>query len=367
MNEFYLKSIYLENYRNIKNCDLTFSKNINCLFGKNGNGKTNLLEAIFYSAFKKSFRKNVNKEQIIKSEIDHFIIKSDFQCDDKEINHAFKVSKEDSLIYVNKKKTNKLSKAYIVSINPHDSFLYHHQSSYRRNLLNHLITTFDENYGKSLKIFEKTLRMRNSLITKYQGPRENLLRQILALDEILAKEGLVLLRARENFCKKINTIIERIFNEIFNEPLKINLEYESEFKNMDSEEEIYNYYQGRVEKDLIRKGTKKGLHLDDYLIFIDEKPAETYGSVGQQKVSYLSLLFAYVEYLENELKIPPIILLDDISGELDSRCWKNLLNYLDKKLLQVFISTANDSFGEDLENFRESKKFNVVAGSISER
>ena len=137
----------------------------------------------------------------------------------------------------------------------------------------------------------------------------------------------------------------------------------SKFKNL-SIEEIKSFYENSLEKDEIIQKTQYGIHRDDYTFHFDGFNSFEYCSLGQQKMSFLSLIFAYIELFRYKFNSYPIVLIDDVSGELDGRRWKNLINYLIKKNFQVMITTANENFRKELESIKESTKFYIENGYV---
>ncbi len=367
MSKTYLENIYVENFRNLAESKIEFSKNINCISGNNGNGKTNLLEAIYYSIYKKSFRKNTKEDLIYKSDNEnYFVLKTNFYKEGKKFNHSMKIRDNEKQIYVNNQKNKRLEKIKSVPINPYDSHLFYANKKMRRDLIDNFISDYDSIYKKSLSHFSKALRSRNSIIQKYIGPESEFLRQIKVYDEIIAENGQVLIKKRYEFIKELNPILEQTFKEIFREPIDLKIIYESKFSKDVNKSEIYNFYQSDISKDRMVKSTRRGIHLDDINILLNNKYCHEYGSIGQQKVSFLSLLFSYVGYLQTHEKITPILLIDDISGELDSLCLDNLLKYLERKQVQVFITTANEEFAKRLNNILGSKHYVIDQGNITE-
>jgi len=367
MSDTYLENIYLENFRNLDKSKVEFSKKINCISGNNGNGKTNLLEAIYYSIYKKSFRKNTKDDLLYKSDNDqYFILKTDFYKSGKKYNHSMKIQEDEKKIYVNSQKNKRLEKIKSVPINPYDSHIFYANKKMRRDLIDGFISDYDSVYKKSLANFNKSLRSRNLIIQKYFGPEVEFTRQIKVYDEIIAENAEVLIKKRYEFIEELNPILKQTFNEIFREPIDLKIQYESKFGKDVNKAEIYNFYQSEISKDRMVKGTRRGIHLDDVNILLNNKYCHEYGSIGQQKVSFLSLLFSYVGYLQTHEKITPILLIDDISGELDSLCLDNLLKYLERKQVQVFITTANEEFAKRLNNILGSKHYVIDQGKITE-
>ncbi len=368
MSDTYLENIYLKNFRNLKEVNLDFSKNVNLITGNNANGKTNLLEAIYYSIYKKSFRKST-KDNLIFSNLDkekYFILKSNFYKNGDEFNHSMKIEEDSKLVYVNNQKNKRFKEVKSISINPYDCHNFYANKKIRRELLDNFISDFDSAYKKSLANFSKALRSRNVLLAKFFGPEDHFQNQIKVYDKIISENVYYLLHKRFEFIEKLNPILCKTFKNIFREPLELKAHYESCFDKNSSKEDIFNFYQSGLSKDRILKTTKRGLHLDDLNLSINNNYCHEYASIGQQKVSFLSILFAYVGYLETTQKITPILLIDDISGELDSLCLDNLLKYLENKQIQVFITTANLEFASRINSIFGSKHYLVEQGLVTE-
>ncbi len=368
MSDTYLEDIYFKNYRNLKEANISFSKNINLITGNNANGKTNLLEAIYYSIYKKSFRKNT-KDNLIFSQLDeekYFILKTNFFKFGSKFNHSMKIDENEKLIYVNNQKSKKLENIKSIPINPYDCHTFFSNKKNRRDLFDSFISDIDKDYKIALRDFNKALRSRNVLLSKFFGPKEHFEKQIKVYDQLISKNAKILLNKRYNFVEKLNPLLCKTFKNIFREPMDLKIVYESSLPNDSSEEDIFNFYQKNLDKDRIMKTTKRGIHLDDFNILINNNYCHEYGSVGQQKISFLSLLFSYVGYLETVEKITPILLIDDISGELDSLCLDNLLKYLEIKRIQVFITTANQEFANKINSILGSKQYVVEKGVVTE-
>ena len=147
--------------------------------------------------------------------------------------------------------------------------------------------------------------------------------------------------------------MKNTFKEIFEETHNLEIQLESKFKDK-SKEEIFNYYRSSFPKDCDAKQTTYGIHRDDYVFHFDGLNSYEFCSLGQQKMSFLSLIFAYIELFRYKFVFYPIVLIDDVSGELDGHRWLNLINFLKKKEFQVLITTANEAFKVELE-----KKINI--------
>jgi DNA replication and repair protein RecF len=364
MNQIYLKKLQLTNYRNLDNGIYTFSENINCIFGDNGNGKTNLLEAVFYLINRKSFRKNTSFQQIISVESEKpEILFSAALAQENSVQKSVtgKINNEQTQWFLDNKQTNKKIDLKTVFINPFDSFSFHSTSSFRRNWIDTYLSMLDPAYKRCLSQFNTSLRFRNNLLSKKP---QNYKEQILANNPKLSELTVNLIRSKKQFLKEIKQYCDLTFKIIFNNVHNLELELTSKFAR-NSYEEVLMYYNSSIEKDSIIGHTTSGVHRDDYIFLFDGYNSYEYCSLGQQKMSFLSLLFAYIELFRYKFNAYPMVLIDDVSGELDERRWKNLISYLEAKKFQVLISTANRGFKKELEQIEEAKKIFLENGKLS--
>ena len=362
--QFKLSKLQTTNFRNLENSIFEFSTGINCIFGNNGNGKTNILEAIHFLINKKSFRKNAGFPQIIsiESEKPEIIFSSIFKSvsDDKQstMTYTGKWSDSSQHWYLDNTQVKKKIDLETVFINPFDSYSFHTIPSFRRDWFDSHISKINKSYKKTLKDFNQSLRFRNNLLSK----RPNQYReQIEAIDNQLAEYSYFLLQERLKFIKEIEEYCTETFKSIFDEEHELTIEITTKFRNY-SVQDIKNYYAESLKKDEIMYKTHYGIHRDDYVFHFDGFNSFEYCSLGQQKMSFLSLIFAYIELFRYKYTSYPIVLIDDVSGELDSRRWKNLITYLKDKKFQVMITTANENFRKELESIEESTKFYIENG-----
>ena len=129
-----------------------------------------------------------------------------------------------------------------------------------------------------------------------------------------------------------------------------------------SPDKIYYFYRQQELKDLKAGLTTAGVHRDDYIFNFNGINSYEFCSLGQQKMSFLSLLFAYIELFRYKFKTYPIVLIDDVSGELDMLRWKNLLNYLGDMPFQALVTTANENFRFEIEKIAKAKSFEIKNG-----
>jgi DNA replication and repair protein RecF len=188
--------------------------------------------------------------------------------------------------------------------------------------------------------------------------------QLKAIDEQISEYSAFLTLRRFEFLTALNEFITPTFKMIFSEDHALLLNIDSLFLHWDKKK-IFDYYRHQESNDLKSGITQVGIHRDDYVFCFDGLNAFEFCSLGQQKMAFLSLIFAYIELFRYKFTSYPIVLIDDVSGELDSQRWKNLIEYLETKNFQVLITTANENFGKELEKIPASKKFYIEHGTLT--
>jgi DNA replication and repair protein RecF len=363
MNCWKIKKLQNQNFRNLKNNIFEFSPGINCIFGENGNGKTNLLEAVFILTNKKSFRKNTGYSQIINIEGENpeIIIQSVFSNNDELVSYSMRMNDSIEERFLNNKIEKSKTPSSSVFINPFDAYHFHTSTTFRRNWIDSHISLFDKDYRQTLSKFQKALKFRNSLLSiSIKSASE----QLRAIDVQLSEFSALLTQKRHEFLLDINQFITPTFRAIFSQDHSLELTLESLFTHWDGQK-IFDFYRHQEKSDIKARVTQVGIHRDDFIFNFDGLNAFEFCSLGQQKMAFLSMIFAYIELFRYKFTSYPIVLIDDVSGELDSQRWKNLIHYLETKNFQVLITTANENFGKELEKIPASKKFYIEHGTLT--
>lgn len=363
MLDYKLDKLQVCNFRNLENQIIEFGPGINYILGENGNGKTNLLEAVNVLVTNKSFRKNARFPQYLSmdGEEPEIIFSSVFKEDNRKTKvYSGKISKDENNWFLDGKEYKKKLDLGIVFINPFDSYGFHTMGSTRRAWFDQYISFIDAEYKKVLNRYQKQLRFRNSLLSK-KPPK--FLEQIEALDIEFSESSLLLTNKRIQFLKELSPISGKTFQQIFSEVHDLDIQLDSKVMGMNSNQ-IYLYMRQNIEKDTVCGFTTYGIHKDDYLLLFDQINSYDYCSLGQQKMSYLSLVFAYISLFRYKFNSYPIVLIDDISGELDRSRWGKLIEFLKQSKFQVLITTANEKFKEELEKIENARKIHVKDGTI---
>lgn len=345
----FIKNIKVENFRNYKNQLIEFNKNINIIYGNNAQGKTNILEAIFFSAFGKSFRTSKEK-QVIMKEKDFFKIHTEFQKKDRE-GYIDLFLGDDKSISVNGVKLNKLSELLgninIVIFSPEDINLLKDESAVRRKFLDMMISQLRKNYIYNLNNYKKNLEQKNNYL-KSRNISDDMLD---VYDEKLAEYSENVYQYRNEFIEKIKEKIKEIHSNITDEDISIVYKTDCE-----SKEKCLEKLKKNREKDKYRGFSSVGCHRDDFKILINGDEVDIYGSQGQNRTAILSLKMAELEVINDEIGEYPILLLDDFMSELDQERITNFLKSINN--IQVIITCTEKI---DLEN---SSNFYVNNGEI---
>ena len=345
----FIKNIKVENFRNYENQLIEFNKNINIIYGNNAQGKTNILEAIFFSALGKSFRTSKEK-QVIMKEKDFFKIHTEFQKKDRE-GYIDLFLGDDKLISVNGVKLNKLSELLgninIVIFSPEDINLLKDESAVRRKFLDMMISQLRKNYIYNLNNYKKNLEQKNNYL-KSRNISDDMLD---VYDEKLAEYSENVYQYRNEFIEKIKEKIKEIHSNITDEDISIVYKTDCE-----SKEKCLEKLKKNREKDKYRGFSSVGCHRDDFKILINGDEVDIYGSQGQNRTAILSLKMAELEVINDEIGEYPILLLDDFMSELDQERITNFLKSINN--IQVIITCTEKI---DLEN---SSNFYVNNGEI---
>ncbi len=354
----WIKNIKINNFRNYKNEEINLSDNINIFYGDNAQGKTNIIESIFLGGFGKSFRTSKDKEMININE-NEAIVELEYEKLDRSGKIKIILGSKKN-IFLNGIKLKKLSELLgninIVIFNPDDINILKGGPQNRRRFLDIIISQLKPNYMYNLNLYLKTLEQRNNYLRqiKEENKDENLLD---VWDEELIKYANIIYKYRYDYIEKIREKIKEIHSEITNKKENIEIEYITECY---SKENYKNLLKQRRKLDIIKGYTTKGIHRDDFEIYINDKKLDIYGSQGQHRTTILSLKLSELQIIEDEIGEKPILLLDDFMSELDK---KRINNFLDKiKNTQVIITCTEKL---DIEN-KKILIYNVKEGKVKQ-
>ncbi|MDW7668628.1 MAG: DNA replication/repair protein RecF [Bacillota bacterium] len=368
----YVENLYLENYRNFEKISIELNEKLNLFIGDNAQGKTNLIEAIFYISIGRSFRFSKDSNLIMFEKDRNYIkIKVQRRRDTKEIE--VEINKDKNKTYkINKLTLEKNSELVgivnIVIFSPDNLDLIKGSPGDRRKFLNIEISQLKPKYKYLLKKYKKILLQRNNLLKKMNQNTNNY-RLLEVWDEHLIETGSEIIQYRNEFINKIKKISKKIHWELSGEKEKLNIIYKTGLgllRNGDLDyikEKFENKLIENREREIERGITLYGPHLDDMKIIINSKNSRYYSSQGQKRTAALSLKLSEIDIIREEKKDNPIVLLDDVLSELDNKRRSHLLKYIEE--VQTIITSTDDSDLLNLLEEKDKKIFYINNGKIT--
>ena len=366
----HLSSLNLINFKNHPEAQLSFSPEINVFVGNNGVGKTNLLDAIHYLSFCKSFLNPVDRQNIRIDE-KFFMLQGDFSKEDKNVQISCSVQQgQKKKVKWNKKEYEKLAdhigKFPTVIVSPYDTNLIIEGSETRRKFIDSIISQFDRNYLETLMYYNKVLQQRNALLKQFQELRIFDQESIEVWDVQLVENGMKIYEKRRKFLEDFIPVFQKYFDLIANHKEEISIAYKSQLTDANFVEEL----EASKRKDSAVGYTGVGIHKDDLIFLINDKPIKKFGSQGQQKSFLIALKLAQFELISQLLEMKPILLLDDIFDKLDHQRVEHLMKLVsDHAFGQVFITDTDIDRIEKVfkEIDIERRVFELKSNTIEER
>lgn len=338
----YVESLALRNFRNYEALDIIFSDKINILYGDNAQGKTNILESIYLSATTRSHKRAKEKDIIRFGEEESHIR---INIKKRDVGHRIDVHLKkigNKGIAIDgipiKKSTELFGLINIIIFSPEDLSVVKSSPGERRRFMDMEICQLSRIYYSNLSKYNKILDQRNNTLKQiaYRNGVEDVLD---VWDDQLVDVGSSIIKERQNFINMLNEVIKEIHKNLTSEGEEIELKYEP---NVESD----NFADVLKEKrniDIKNTTTMSGPHRDDFGIFINNVDVRKYGSQGQQRTAALSLKLAEIELVKKIINDNPILLLDDVMSELDSKRREALLNSI-KDIQTIITCTGYDDF-----------------------
>ena len=342
---------------------MNFDEKINIIYGDNAQGKTNILESMYVCATSKSHRGSKDRE-IIRFDNDESHIKENVKKNDMNyrIDMHLKKNKPKG-IAVNgipiKRAVELFGILNIVFFSPEDLNIIKNGPSERRRFIDMELSQLDKIYLDCLINYNKVVNQRNSLLKEYAfSGREDIISSLDIWDMQLVKYGNDVIKSREKFVKEINDLVKSIHTKLSGDREQLEIIYEPCVKEQDFESELVRVR----DRDLKFKCTNIGPHKDDMCFLINGMDVRKYGSQGQQRTAALSLKLAEIELVKQIIHDTPVLFLDDVLSELDSRRQNFLLDSIGN--IQTMITcTGLDEFINN--RFSINKIFKVVNGTVS--
>lgn len=358
----HLKKISLLNFKNFSEANFEFEHKINCFVGKNGIGKTNILDAIFHLSFGKSYFNTLSVQNIKHGE-EFFVIDGEFEKQNRteQILCSLKkgqkkVLKRNGKLY--EKFSDHLGFIPLVIISPTDADLIREGSETRRKFIDSVISQLDNTYLHDLINYQKVLQQRNALLKYFAANRVFDTETLGIYDEQLANYGTKIHEKRKAFLEEFIPIFNSYYQDISNSSENVQLVYESQLGNQD----LLSLLQENLNKDKALQYTSVGIHKDDLLFEIENYSIKKFGSQGQQKSFLIALKLAQFEFVKKQSGEKPILLFDDIFDKLDeTRVSKIVAMVNNDNFGQLFISDTHPERTENIvkQTHQSYKIFNI--------
>jgi DNA replication and repair protein RecF len=322
--------------------ELEFSQKVNCLVGDNGVGKTNILDAIYYLSFCRSFFNAIDVHNITYDE-PFFLLQGEYERGQQVENIACSLKrKQKKQVKRNQKEYQKLSEHIgllpVVMVSPADNALISDGSEERRRYIDGVISQYDRNYLNALIQYNKVLQQRNAHLKQLSEKRviDNGLLEVF--NGQLNSFGEIIYRARSDFFENLLPVFQAYYSSISMDREQVMLSYETCMNQGDYQEQLSS----ATARDVLLGYTSKGVHKDDLIFYLGEHPIKRVGSQGQQKTFLIALKLAQYEFIKKVNGFSPILLLDDIFDKLDSSRVASIIKLVSKDLFgQIFITDTN--------------------------
>ena len=365
----FLKSVYVSNFRNYKDFSMELSPNINIIYGDNAQGKTNLLESIYFLALTKSHRSFIDDNLIMDGEkISHI---SCVLCNN-DINKTLKIvlSSSTKKMFIDdynyKKVSDYISNMNVIIFYPEDLELVKGGPLVRRRYLNLELSQLYSNYMEIFSDYKKLIKIKNNYLKGIKSGSRLDSNYYSILNEYIIKKSVLIYVMRKKFIDKINSYACSIFYDLsgidgFYIHYKTSINMDDSDRNRIYDELI------SLSSDIMNDELKMGKNLlgpnfDDFEFYIRDMNIKKYGSQGQQRMAVLAIKLAEIEIFKNYLGTSPILLLDDVFSELDNTKKNNLLKYVDSSVQTIITATDLLNFDRDLVN--RAKLFHIENGNI---
>lgn len=371
-----INRLFIKDFRNYHNLDVSFYKKINVFYGQNAQGKSSLLEAIYYLSLLSSYRTNIENEMIT-HEQEEFIVAGRYE--NLYQAHTCKVKKNKTTrkrsCYLNERLL--MAKEYIgnfksVLFSPEDLKIIKGEPTTRRRFINILICQNNNYYYSLLLKYQNILKQRNRLLKEIREGRL-LASQLAVWNEQYAEITLEIIKIRHDFFQEFLPLVSQIYLQLTGTHEHLNCQYLTDCVEFGETELVVNAATKNtfIEKlvanlavDLKRGSTSIGAHKDDCQFFLNDYDAHKFASQGQQRTIVLCLKLAEILYIYQKSGEYPVLLLDDVLSELDEHKKSKLLAFVSEKL-QLFITvTEKELLPVELLNNPEVDFFEVRQGSL---
>ena len=338
----FLREISILNYKNIREATLHFSEKLNCFVGLNGQGKTNILDAIYYLSFTKSAYNTIDSQNIT-HDADMALIQGRYDFDraaedaseviscgiKRGVKKQFRRGKKDYQRLIDH-----IGLIPLVMVSPQDSELISEGSDERRRFIDGVISQYDKQYLEHLTQYNALLKQRNALLKQYEDYPQNAPAELFEVIEMqMVVHATYIFEQRTDFIQRFVPAFQEVYSAISGDSEQVSLHYTSQLQDRDLAEAFARTRQ----RDLIVGWTTQGIHKDELDMRLGEYPLKRVGSQGQQKSYLLAMKLGQAIFLGK-----PILLLDDIFDKLDSERVERIIRLVSSERFgQIFITDTD--------------------------
>lgn len=345
----HLKQLILLNFKSYQQADVKLHPKINCFVGNNGQGKTNLLDAVFYLSMSKSYFNSIDYMNIRHGE-EYFVLQGIYELKEKEENIYCAVKRnEGKTLKRNGNQYDKLSDHIgllpIVVVSPADTSLILEGSEERRRYMNSVISQYNRPYLDNIMRYNKLLLNRNRLLKTKYNQTVAYSDLFAVIDEQFDELSKPVYDWRLEFSNKLSPIFEDYYRIVSNDAERVELLYQSDLEGTN----LLDLLQENFERDKMLQYTGKGIHKDDFILNLNGHPIKREGSQGQQKTYLIALKLAQFDFMRQISGQKPILLLDDIFDKLDRTRVEQFIRLVAQdEFGQIFITDTNKARLDDI-------------------
>lgn len=367
-----IEHLKLVNFRNYYDLEINFNNNVNIFIGENGKGKTNILESIYVLSLTKTNRYGVEENLInFNEEIAKIngLIRSNNLIKRQEVI----LSKNKKQILVNNKEIRRIkdyiSNFCVISFSPNDLEIVKGSPNVRRNMINVDISQLHNNYISYLNEYNQIIKIRNEYLKKMNIDGNSDIRYLDIINDKMYEKAIKIYQYRYDFFEKVNCLLPKIFKKLTNlDKLTIKYEATIDLGNFDLDKVKKNYYsklKKNFKNELMQGITLIGPHRDDFSFDLNGIDMKSFASQGQQRIAIIALKICEIYIFKETIGEYPVLLLDDIFSEIDTRKRNKIIKFLLNDIQSIITTTDINDIDEKL--LKNAKIFKVNNNKVTER